>query len=173
MTILDYLQLPDHKIEFGRDNISHFNTEYSKYICTINILSNLSVKICSIIISDVEVANLLDNIYFYLDYNHDTMYSFSIDCNSIQYTVSFYKEYGRDYMAILSTDIKSNDFSMVLVAKLDITDNIIPLADKLYHNYIIDSDIEYDSIFYLNPENHINTFMNPPIRSNSVIKYPV
>ena len=166
--LIDTIELEEFTMELYRRDLSLFSGEFSKYFCTIIIKNKIGVVIASIKTSDVEIVNLLDNIYFYLETKNDTMYSFAMDDQSVYYTVSLntYIPYidgimdstlnVKHYMTFFATRFTLVDSNMKTLCRLDVTNKIEEICNKLYNAYVASSDMEYNTIYAMNPIYHFN-----------------
>lgn len=155
--LIDTIKFSEFVIELHRDDLKLFEGEFSKYYCTLIVKNTIGVTICTIKTTDVEIVNLLDNIYFYCTYNQDTMYSFAMDNTSVIYTIGLrsYKPYTseniQNYLDIYS-GVFIHDGRINKICSINITDKVYELCNKLYKAYVLDSDMEYDTIFNMNPD---------------------
>ena len=170
--LIDSIELEEFTMELYRRDLSLFTGEFSKYFCTIVIKNKIGVNIAAIKTSDVEIVNLLDNIYFYMETKSDTMYSFAMDNESVYYTISLntYVPYidgimkdipnVKHYMVVYTTRFTQVDSSMKIICRMDITDKIEEICNRLYDAYVASSDMEYNTIYAMNPMYHFgNTFV--------------
>ena len=154
---VDIIDLGEFIIELYKKPLRLFSGEFSKYFCSLIVKNKIGVTVATINTSEVEIANLLDNIYFYIECSQDTMYSFAIDgTNNKFYTVGINKYLPymditpEDYIDIYSS-IANSDVLMNKVARINVTNKLEELVTKLYNVYILNSDMDYDTIFALDP----------------------
>ena len=157
--LIDTIQFQDYTIELYRENLRLFEGEFAKYYCSILVLNKLGTELCNIKTTDIEIANLLDNIYFYFGYDEDTTYTFAMNDKAITYAIGFRNSKDQDntnsYMDIYSGILVDNyNNNMHKICSICITERIYEIVAKLYNSYIINSDMDYDTIFEINPENY-------------------
>lgn len=124
----------------------------NRIICNIVFKTILEKEIASLNISDIEIINLIDNIYSFYELGQDIMYSFNINySNCITYIIGlsiknkegyiiegFNDSYTKDYLTLYSLNI--NNENLVKILSFEITDSIEILCNTLYDIFIEDID---------------------------------
>lgn len=123
----------------------------NRTICNITFKNNLGNIILSLNLSDIELVNIIDNIYAYAEFGGNIIYSIrNNNENNICYSIGISSEYFDDYSELGTICTKSNrdiftvysyrDDSMIKLLQFNISDSLQYFCDLLYETFIEDID---------------------------------
>ena len=120
----------------------------NRVICNITFKNILGITILSLNISDIEIVNIIDNIYAYNEFGGNIIYSINAESSDMTYySIGFSTEQSNNFLNELSFETKDiltiyayRNETMMKILSFDITNSLESFCNTLYDVFIGDLD---------------------------------
>ena len=120
----------------------------NRIICNITFKNILGITILSLNISDIEIVNIIDNIYAYNEFGGNIIYSINVESSDMtHYFIGFSTEQSNNFLNGLSFETKDiltiyayRNETMMKILSFNVSNSLESFCNTLYDVFIEDID---------------------------------